>query len=140
MKITQSHQLLTVAIIGTLSLSGCANMDTTQLDTLIGAGGGAALGAVLGNNVNGISKKEGAVAGALLGGVAGNVHGRQQQQIQGLQGQITASQQRVVTLTNSNGSTTPVVLTQTPQGFQGPRGETYATLPSSAQLRSAYGF
>jgi len=122
------------------SLCSCANMDTQQRSTLLGAGGGAALGAVLGNNVNGLSKKEGAVAGALVGGLLGNIQGGQQQQIQNMQGQIAASQQRIVNVTNSNGSTTPVVLTQTPQGFRGPRGELYSSLPSSSQLRSVYGF
>jgi len=115
-------------------------MDTQQRSTLGGAAGGAALGAILGNNAKGLSKGEGAVAGALLGGLLGNAYGGQQQQIQGLQGQIDAAQSRVINLTNSNGSTTPVVVRQTPQGFVGPRGELYSQMPTSAQLRPVYGF
>ncbi len=49
--------------------------------TLVGAGSGAALGAIAGNNIRGINSTEGAVAGALVGGLLGNTMGRQQDQI-----------------------------------------------------------
>jgi hypothetical protein len=45
-----------------------------------------------------------------------------------------------VWITNSNGSRQPVVLTKTPHGYQGPRGEYYTTFPSNRQLQCAYGF
>lgn len=45
-----------------------------------------------------------------------------------------------VWITNSNGSQLPVVLTKTPQGYWGPRGEYYTPFPSNRQLKSAYGF
>jgi hypothetical protein len=43
-------------------------------------------------------------------------------------------------ITNSNGSQQPVILRKTRHGYQGPRGECYATFPSNRQLRRAYGF
>ena len=43
-------------------------------------------------------------------------------------------------ITNSNGSKQPVVLTKTPHGYRGPRGEYYTTFPSNRQLQQAYGF
>jgi len=116
------------------ALLGSCN--TQQGGTLLGAGSGAVLGAIAGNNVDGVSKTEGAVAGAVVGGVAGNQHGRQQEEINALK----AANQTTIQVRNSNGSTTPVTLTKTPNGWQGPRGEFYADVPTSEQLRPVYGF
>ena len=45
-----------------------------------------------------------------------------------------------VWITNSNGSKRSVILTKTPHGYKGPRGETYTAFPSNRQLRGVYGF
>ena len=66
--------------------------------------------------------------------------GRQQDQINALQGQVAQANQHVVNVRNSNGSTTPVVLHNAGGRWQGPRGEYYDNLPSEEQLRRAYGF
>ncbi len=72
---------LPIAAITAAALTGCAMGPSETGGTLIGAGSGAALGAVAGNNIRGISSTEGAVAGALVGGLVGNRMGNQQDQI-----------------------------------------------------------
>ena len=43
-------------------------------------------------------------------------------------------------LRNSNGSQSKIVLTLTPYGYRGPKGEYYTPLPTHRQLHRAYGF
>jgi hypothetical protein len=45
----------------------------------------------------------------------------------------------VINVTNSNGSTTPVILHQSGNQWVGPRGEYYNNLPTEAQLKGVYG-
>lgn len=121
-----------------LVLSSCSS--SQQTGTLIGAGAGAAAGMIAGNNVDGLSKTEGAIAGAAVGGLLGNMQGRQNDKINALEQQVATSNQTIVNVKNSNGSVIPVSVTKTPSGWQGPRGEYYASIPTSEQLRPVYGF
>lgn len=141
-----THRIRPLFSAATLALLAASSAcETNQgTGTAVGAGGGAALGAIMGNNVDGISKTEGAIAGAVVGGLMGNVMGRQQDQINAARAEAAAANQAanttVVNVTNSNGSVTPVVLTRTGTGWQGPRGEIYPSIPSQSQLRPVYGF
>lgn len=69
--------LLTVVTIGA-GLNGCASMNQTGRGAIIGAAGGAAVGAVIGKQVG--STARGAIIGAAVGGAAGAVIGRQMDQ------------------------------------------------------------
>jgi len=150
----------TAVLLGTcaaaaLLVAGCATQSTGTAPgkgTAIGAATGAALGAgagmVAGNNVKGISKTEGAIAGALVGGLLGGVMGNQQDAIQRQNESVNQrlssveaqANTTVVNITNSNGSTTPVVLHRSGNQWVGPRGELYNSLPTEAQLKPIYGF
>ena len=104
-----------------------------QRSTAIGAGLGGGIGAIAGNNIDGLSSTEGAIAGAVIGGLIGNQSGRQQDQINSLQTQVN---QNVVNVRNSNGSVTPVILHRSGTGWQGPRGEVYTNLPTEGQFEA----
>ena len=66
--------LMATALIGTLTLSGCADMSGTQRGTAVGAGAGAGLGAILGAATGGGGGRR-AATGAVLGGAAGALIG-----------------------------------------------------------------
>jgi len=120
-----------------LAFTGCETAGPAQQSgTLLGAAGGAGLGAIIGNNVNGMNAAQGALAGAAVGGLVGNQMGRQRDEINTLRTQQNAT---VIQVRNRNGSTTPVTLRQIgPNTWQGPRGEIYNGFPSQAQLRDLY--
>ena len=61
-----------------LSTTACASWDNKERGAVIGAGGGAAIGAVIGNQVGSTAK--GAIAGAVIGGAAGAIIGHQMDQ------------------------------------------------------------
>lgn len=129
--------LIALVVVGVI---GC---ETTGGGTAGGALLGAGLGAVIGNNSK-IGTAGGAAAGALVGGLVGHAQGKaaetnraQQAEIARLQTQLNSTSVNVV---NSNGSITPVVLHRVGNQWQGPRGEYYASVPASAQLRPVYGF
>ena len=133
-------------IICAFAFSGCQsfqNASTTSIGTAIGALGGAGIGAIAGNNIRGISGTEGAVAGALVGGLLGHVTGKQKDVSNSQQAQINQLQvqqnQKIVNISNSNGSVTPVVLHRVGAQWQGPRGEFYTTMPTPEQLAPVYG-
>jgi outer membrane protein OmpA-like peptidoglycan-associated protein len=65
---------MAAALIGTLTLSGCADMSGTQRGTAVGAGAGAGLGAILGAATGGGGGRR-AATGAVLGGAAGALIG-----------------------------------------------------------------
>ncbi|PKO53486.1 MAG: osmotically-inducible lipoprotein B [Betaproteobacteria bacterium HGW-Betaproteobacteria-20] len=71
MKTTHSFSLITVIAVLLISLSGCSGMSTRDKNTAIGAGVGAAAGAVLtgGGAV-------GTIGGAAVGGIIGNQIGK----------------------------------------------------------------
>ncbi|CAN5710716.1 OmpA family protein [soil metagenome] len=83
-----------VALTGT-GLTGCAQLTQTERGAVIGATGGAAVGAVIGRQIG--STTRGAIIGAAVGGAAGAIIGRQMdQQAEQLATQIPgASVQRV---------------------------------------------
>ena len=66
---------LTVVTLGTSGLAGCASLNQTERGAILGAAGGAAVGAVIGRQVG--STARGAIIGAAVGGAAGAVIGRQ---------------------------------------------------------------
>jgi hypothetical protein len=120
--------------------SGSATEKSTTGGVLLGAG----LGAILGNNIHGLSSAEGAVAGALVGGLLGHSKGQQQDQLAAQQKELDqmtrAMNQTVIHVTNSNGSLTPVLLIKVgADQWRGPKGEIYTGLPTEAQLRTVYG-
>ena len=69
-KIVSSVLAITFAA-SSLTLSGCADMSTTQRNTGIGAGAGAALGAVIGRATAGGNKTRSTATGAAIGAVLG---------------------------------------------------------------------
>jgi outer membrane protein OmpA-like peptidoglycan-associated protein len=65
-------------LAGSLVLSGCAGMSQKQRGAVIGAGTGAAVGGVIGNQTG--STARGAIIGAIIGGAAGAIIGHQMDQ------------------------------------------------------------
>ena len=63
---------------GSLGLSACASMSQKERGAVIGAGAGAAVGGVIGNQTG--STARGAIIGAVIGGAAGAVIGHQMDQ------------------------------------------------------------
>lgn len=123
--------------------AGCATQPgpTTVRYGTMGAGTGAIVGAMAGNNMPGLSRGEGAVAGAALGAIIGAALGAQQDNFNA---QISAVSEQasttVINVQNSNGSYTPVVLRKVGNQWMGPRGEYYTALPTEEQLKKPYGF
>jgi outer membrane protein OmpA-like peptidoglycan-associated protein len=64
--------------MGSVSLSACASMNSKERGAVVGAGAGAAIGGVIGNNTG--STARGAIIGAVIGGAAGAVIGHQMDQ------------------------------------------------------------
>jgi outer membrane protein OmpA-like peptidoglycan-associated protein len=77
MKKISIYLLATVISLGTIltSCNAAKNTNKTQRGAAIGVVAGGLLGAVIGNNVKGMSTEMGAVLGAAVGGVAGGVIG-----------------------------------------------------------------
>ena len=73
----QRSSILGIAalLIGSLSLSGCANLSNTEKGAAGGAAGGAVVGGVIGNAAGSTAK--GAIIGAILGGAAGAIIGQE---------------------------------------------------------------
>ena len=144
---------IAIIIVPAFFLAGCATpenpggISNTAAGAGLGAAGGGIFGAVAGNNIPGISKTEGAVAGAIVGGLLGGAMGNQRdamnKQTRNTNAQIASVSQQanstVINVTNSNGSTTPVVMTRNGTQWVGPRGEYYSNLPTESQLKSVYG-
>jgi outer membrane protein OmpA-like peptidoglycan-associated protein len=61
-----------------MGLSGCASMSQKERGAVIGAGAGAAVGGVIGNQTG--STARGAIIGAVVGGAAGAIIGHQMDQ------------------------------------------------------------
>jgi outer membrane protein OmpA-like peptidoglycan-associated protein len=70
--------LSALAVIGVIATSGCASMSNKERGAVIGAGAGAAIGGVIGNNTG--STARGAIIGAVVGGAAGAIIGHQMDQ------------------------------------------------------------
>jgi outer membrane protein OmpA-like peptidoglycan-associated protein len=67
-----------IVAVTAMALSGCASMSNREKGAVIGAGAGAAVGGVIGNNTG--STARGAIIGAVVGGAAGAVIGHQMDQ------------------------------------------------------------
>ena len=70
--------LIAMAMLGSFGLTACASMSNKERGAVIGAGTGAAVGGVIGNNTG--STARGAIIGAVIGGAAGAVIGHQMDQ------------------------------------------------------------
>lgn len=75
---TTRKTLLAAVVLGSLGLSACASMSNKERGAVIGAGTGAAVGGVIGNNTG--STARGAIIGAVIGGAAGAIIGHQMDQ------------------------------------------------------------
>ena len=75
---TTRKALLAAVVLGSLGLSACASMSNKERGAVIGAGTGAAVGGVIGNNTG--STARGAIIGAVIGGAAGAIIGHQMDQ------------------------------------------------------------
>jgi outer membrane protein OmpA-like peptidoglycan-associated protein len=70
--------LVSMLAVASFGLSACASMSNKERGAVIGAGAGAAVGGVIGNNTG--STARGAIIGAVIGGAAGAVIGHQMDQ------------------------------------------------------------
>jgi outer membrane protein OmpA-like peptidoglycan-associated protein len=70
--------LAALIALGTIATSGCASMSNKERGAVIGAGAGAAVGGVIGNQTG--STARGAIIGAAVGGAAGAIIGHQMDQ------------------------------------------------------------
>jgi outer membrane protein OmpA-like peptidoglycan-associated protein len=70
--------LAALLALGTIGTSACASMNQKERGAVIGAGAGAAIGGVIGNQTG--STARGAIIGAVVGGAAGAVIGHQMDQ------------------------------------------------------------
>jgi len=70
--------LVAAVLISSLGLSACQSMSNKERGAVIGAGTGAAVGGVIGNQTG--STARGAIIGAVVGGAAGAVIGHQMDQ------------------------------------------------------------
>ena len=125
--------------------------------TLIGAALGSVAGAVVANNVNGISREVGIPVGAILGGIIGNQYSQSHKRyrtpdstpkviiIDQTAGVPAVSDPHPgvdlikVSILNSNGVRTDVPILRTAGKFVGPQGEQYDALPTAAELARRYG-
>ena len=120
------------AMLVALLLGGCT---TTEQAVVTGAGVGAMVGHNFGDGSG--DRDKGALVGAVLGGMVGSQLEQQQRQMHHMQQQAATT---TVWIDNSNGSRTPVRITQGPGGtWIGPRGEHYTSMPSPKQLKMLYG-
>jgi hypothetical protein len=97
---------------------------------------GAIIGGIIGHQSN--EDGEGAAVGAAVLGVA-ELLSQTDQQCKARERARKASEQVVVEIHNSNGSTTPVRLKKKDGVYIGPKGERYDHLPTEEQLKPLYG-
>src|SRR3990170_5851742 len=75
---TTRTALVAAVMLGSFGFSACSSMSSRERGAVIGAGAGAAVGGVIGNQTG--STTRGAIIGAVLGGAAGAVIGHQMDQ------------------------------------------------------------
>ena len=131
--------LVVVASLGLTFVAGCETK--AQSGAGLGALGGAGLGAIIGH------QSGHAGAGALIGGAAGGLGGYAvgnemdkkdtKREMQAVRDEANTT---VVNISNSNGSTTPVILRRSGSMWVGPKGEQYMSVPTAEQLKPVYGF
>lgn len=146
-----------VILAVTIPMLGAATALADPNYTVIGTAVGAVAGAVVANNVDGVSKIVAIPAGAILGGVIGNQinqrnkhHRNYDYSPKTVVVSQTAERPAVadphpgvdlikVSILNSNGIRTDVPIIRAAGKFVGPQGETYDALPSAAELTRRYG-
>ena len=126
--------LLGLLLVGLL-VSGCES--DAQTGAGIGALAGAGIGQLAGRDTE--ATLIGAAIGAGAGYIIGNEQDKKKQKAE-MENQADDVDTVIVNVVNSNGSVTPVKLRRKGTGYVGPRGEYYETLPTSEQLKPAYGF
>ena len=72
------NAFMALLAVGAMATSGCASMSNKERGAVIGAGAGAAVGGVIGNQTG--STARGAIIGAVVGGAAGAIIGHQMDQ------------------------------------------------------------
>lgn len=72
------RSLAVLLALGSIGLSACASLSNKERGAVVGAGAGAAVGGVIGNQTG--STARGAIIGAVIGGAAGAVIGHQMDQ------------------------------------------------------------
>ena len=137
--------IIAVAAVGfgLVLLPGCENK--AQTGALVGSGAGAGIGAIIGNQSG--NAGAGALIGAAAGGLGGYVIGNEgdkkdtaaktNAEMNSIRADVNSE---IVNVNNSNGSVIQVRMNRQGVGWVGPRGEYYAALPTSDQLRPVYGF
>lgn len=126
--------LLGLLLVGLL-VSGCES--DAQTGAGIGALAGAGIGQLAGRDTE--ATLIGAAIGAGAGYIIGNEQDKKKQKAE-MENQADDVDTVIVNVVNSNGSVTPVKLRRKGAGYVGPKGEYYETLPTSEQLKPAYGF
>lgn len=126
--------LLGLLLVGLL-VSGCES--DAQTGAGIGALAGAGIGQLAGRDTE--ATLIGAAIGAGAGYIIGNEQDKKKQKAE-MENQADDVDTVIVNVVNSNGSVTPVKLRRKGTGYVGPKGEYYETLPTSEQLKPAYGF
>ncbi len=126
--------LLGLLLVGLL-VSGCES--DAQTGAGIGALAGAGIGQLAGRDTE--ATLIGAAIGAGAGYIIGNEQDKKKQKAE-MENQADDVDTVIVNVVNSNGSVTPVKLRRKGTGYVGPKDEYYETLPTSEQLKPAYGF
>ena len=129
--------ILIVAAVafGSIFVVGCESGAQT------GAGLGALAGAGIGQLAGGST--EATLIGAAIGGGAGYMFGNEADKKNARAERAYIREEmnyETVNMTNSNGSISQVKLRKQGVGYVGTRGEYYAKLPTSEELRPIYGF
>ncbi len=126
--------LLGLLLVGLL-VSGCES--DAQTGAGIGALAGAGIGQLAGRDTE--ATLIGAAIGAGAGYIIGNEQDKKKQKAE-MENQADDVDTVIVNVVNSNDSVTSVKLRRKGTGYVGPKGEYYETLPTSEQLKPAYGF
>ena len=64
-----------IALLVVIAVVACG-CETREKGTVVGAGTGAVVGGIAGNNIDGLSTVEGAILGGVVGGLMGHQSGR----------------------------------------------------------------
>lgn len=134
-----TKNFVTLSLVAAIS-AGLVFVGGCESDAQTGAGIGVAGGALAGQLIGGDTKSTliGAGVGAGAGYMIGNE--RDKKKTQAEMNQLRAEMNNVtVTITNSNGSKSQVLLRKQGVGYVGPNGEFYDHLPTEAELKPLYG-
>jgi uncharacterized membrane protein YebE (DUF533 family) len=123
---------LIVVLACAVILTGCQTRE--QTGALVGGAGGAAAGALIGHAAG--STAAGVIIGGAAGAGGGYLIGRHMNEKEAAQ---FSENNKTINVPNSNGTTTPVLLTKQNNVWVGPQGETYANLPLPEDLKQRYG-